>query len=296
MGLKETVEVEQSPSETAPKLFKGVGGDFEHKGEENLHIEEIKENGFTLLHNQLQERELQHIREKLDTIYEKQIEEIGEEQKLKEIYDWGSVKQLLVHDEIFLKLIYREEILSIVRHFLGDYFILHLQNGVINRSNEEHPAFLWHRDFPYQNFTSSKPLGINVLHCIDDFTEESGGTFVLPGSHKSDLLPSLPFVKKFEKQVHAKAGSIVIFDPMLFHRAGFNKSPGSRRAVASIFSLPFIKQQISFPRALNGKYKDDPVLRKLLGYDCETADSVLDWRKERLKVRAGTGYTAARKI
>ena len=77
---------------------------------------------------------------------------------------------------------------------------------------------------------------------------------------------------------------------MVFHRAGFNKSEKIRRSISHMYTLPFIRQQISLPRVLKGKYSDDPFLRKLLGYDCDTADSLYSWRKERLEVREGTKY------
>jgi hypothetical protein len=56
-----------------------------------------------------------------------------------------------------------------------------------------------------------------------------------------------------------------------------------RRGVNHLFGLPFIKQQISFPASLGGRYKDDPFLSKFLGYETEAAESVLKWRTNRLK-------------
>jgi hypothetical protein len=47
--------------------------------------------------------------------------------------------------------------------------VLHLQNGIINMPNEEHHQSSWHRDLPYQNWTSSEPLACNVFYCLDNF-------------------------------------------------------------------------------------------------------------------------------
>jgi ectoine hydroxylase-related dioxygenase (phytanoyl-CoA dioxygenase family) len=87
--------------------------------------------------------------------------------------------------------------------------------------------------------------------------------------------------------VDAPAGSAILFDAMLYHKAGVNSSGMTRRGINHIFALPLIHQPISFPRALAGKYSEDPHLRRLLGYDTEPARSAQDWREWKLK-SAGT--------
>jgi len=277
-------------------LFKGIKEVFEPDNETDSRAEEISRNGYTLLTDAVGETTLKSIRNKIDVLYEKQLEEIGGEKNLREIFDWDSVKHLVAYDEIFLDLARNNDVLSVVKKFLGDYFILNLQNGIINRPDVYNPASLWHRDLFYQHYRSSRPLALSALLCVDDFTSETGGTFLLPGSHEHESFPSVEFAKKFETQVYAKAGSILLFDSMVFHRAGFNKSSQMRRSISHIYTLPFIKQQVSLPKATNGKYKDNPELRKFLGYDSETPDSLYDWRHDRLKAREGTGYTGMKKI
>ena len=55
-----------------------------------------------------------------------------------------------------------------------------------------------------------------------------------------------------------------------------------RRAINHMYTVPLIRQQISFPNMLQGKYRDDPFLGKFLGYEAEAAASVVDFRKIRL--------------
>ena len=277
-------------------VYCGVKDWHKPTSKEDHHVEEINRDGYTVFENLVTEEDLSCIRNLMDEHYQQQAREIGGENMLYEIGDSDSVKHLLVYDDIFMRLASRENLMSIIKRFLGDYFTLNLQNGIINRPNIYNPASLWHRDLFYQHYTSSRPLAISVLYCIDDFNEETGGTVLLPGSHKHEEFPSRDYTLKHQSQVSIKAGSAMVFDPMMYHRAGFNKSNTIRRGISHIFTLPSYKQQISFPRILKGKYSDNPFLRKLLGYDCETADNLLDWRKQRLQIRAGTGYTAAQKI
>ncbi|MGA9997625.1 MAG: phytanoyl-CoA dioxygenase family protein [Pyrinomonadaceae bacterium] len=252
------------------------------------HVEEIKLLGYTILPCVLSDSELKSARQKIDHIYQVQLEEIGGERQLEIIGDIYVAMCLLAYDEFFLSIATHPKVMPIIERFLGDYFVLLLQNGIINVpdiGNEQNPA-CWHRDLGYQHFISTRPLSITALFCIDDFSEEMGGTYVLPASHKTELFPSEEFVKEHERVVNAKAGSVIVLDAMLYHRGGHNRSQQVRRGVNNIYTLPLIKQQINLPKMLKGKYRDDAFLRKLLGYESEPDESVIEFRKKRLR-RAG---------
>jgi hypothetical protein len=49
-----------------------------------------------------------------------------------------------------------------------------------------------------------------------------------------------------------------------------------------MYTLPLIKQQISFPKILKGRFSDDPFLGKFLGYESESEESVVEFREKRL--------------
>lgn len=250
-------------------------------------VEDIKLLGYTIVPDVLNVEELQAAREKIDSIYAQQVDEVGGEQELAAINDAHTARCPLAYDDFFLKVATNPRVLAIVERFLGDYFILMLQNGVINTpsvGNEQNAGY-WHRDLNYQHFISTRPISISALFCIDPFSEETGGTFVLPASHKAEAFPSEPFVLQHEKVVDAPAGAAIVFDSMLYHRGGYNRSAKPRRAVNHMYCLPLIKQQISLPKILQGKFSDDPFLSKFLGYTSEPDGSVSEFRKARLARR-----------
>ena len=72
---------------------------------------------------------------------------------------------------------------------------------------------------------------MSALFCIDPFTVEPGATCVLPTSHRMEAFPSDEGAADFEVPIVAESGSFVLFDAMLFHRAGANRSARPRRAV-----------------------------------------------------------------
>ena len=105
----------------------------------------------------------------------------------------------------------------------------------------------------------------------------------MPSTQKHDLFPSYEYVEKYQKKIFAKAGSALILDGMVFHRSGFNNSDSRRRTCQGMYTLPMIGQQICIPRTLKGKYKNDPILKQLLGYNNIQQSSSLEWRKEKLE-------------
>jgi ectoine hydroxylase-related dioxygenase (phytanoyl-CoA dioxygenase family) len=244
-------------------------------------VEEVRVLGYSVLENLFPRDELEKCKSRIDKVYRVQEEELGRD-RMAEISEMNVARALLVYDDYFLKMIVHETIQKIVKLFLGDYFIINLQNAIISLPDETHHQSSWHRDLPYQNFVISQPIAINAFYCIDDFSSETGGTELVPYTHKMETLPSDDFIGRHKVALHCPAGSVVIFDSMLLHRAGFNSSRNIRRGVNHIFSIPIMKQQYDFPAMLKGKFSEDPFLNRLLGYDSQTPISVVEWRKHRL--------------
>lgn len=265
--------------------FYGVSEINELRSEFDQYKEEILVNGFTVVPDVLPQSDLDEVRTHVDEVYAAQAAEIGGEDRLRQINDVLVGRCLLAYDDYFLGLATNPKVLKVVASVLGEYFTILQQNAVINAPTGKHFQTAWHRDLAYQHYTSSRPLAVSALYCVDEFSEVTGGTYVLPGSHKTELFPSREFVQKYEKSITAQAGSALVFDSMVYHRGGLNTSTGLRRGINHLFGLPFIKQQISLPQALGGKYKDDAFLNKFLGYATEPAESALKWRSSRLAAK-----------
>jgi hypothetical protein len=251
-------------------------------------IEEVTLKGFTVIPNVIPGHELATWRQKIDHIYTVQEEQFGRD-ALMAISELDVCRAPLLYDRDFLKLATAPTTQSVVRAFLGDWFILNLQNAIINRPATVHHQSAWHRDLPYQNLVTSHPLGINVLLAIDEFSEETGGTTLLPFSHKSETLPSSEYIARNRVAVCAPAGSAVVFDVMLFHKAGSNRSNIVRRAVNQLFTRPIIKQQYDFAVALaQHRSSFDMDVERLLGFTSRVAVDDKSWREARTsRLRGG---------
>jgi len=252
--------------------------------------EDIRNIGYTVIDSDFSPAELQTIREKADAVYDRQVRECGGEGSLERMHDSSVARCVLSYDDYFVRLAAHEKLLGLVARLLGDNFILLGQNAIINRADRKHDQVTWHRDLTYQHFVCSRPLAISALYCIDEFTDLTGATTVLPASHKEEAFPSRGFVERHQRVVEARAGSIIVFDAMLYHRGGVNKSGRTRLGVNHIFVMPFIKQQIDLPAALGGKFRDDPLLSRLLGYDSASPASAYFWRMS--KIERANGFVA----
>jgi phytanoyl-CoA dioxygenase PhyH len=246
------------------------------------HAERIRLAGYSVLHGAFDDHDTSDFGARLDDVLRRQAEEFGSD-RLQQIGDGFTARCPLVDEAAFLKLATHPPLLELVRMLLGDYVVLMQQNGVINPPSQGHTQRAYHRDLPYQHFVSSRPLAIGALFCIDPFRSDTGATLVIPGSHHAEQFPSAEVAASLEISVDAQPGSFLVFDAMLFHRAGENRSGRIRRAVNNVFSVPIIAQQISLPSALNGRYSDDPALARLLGYESAPAASVMEWRTRRLR-------------
>lgn len=249
------------------------------------YAEELRVNGYTVISDLLDEATLESLRRKVDEIYELQKSEVAAFGDLEQINDANVVRALLAYDDVFLDLARQPIFLSVAERILGKYFILQMQNAIINLPNQKNYQSSWHRDLNYQHFVSSRPLAISMLVCLDNFSEETGGTRVLGGTHKNEAFPSEPFILKHLSNVTARAGSVLVMDGMLYHCAGNNRSGNVRRGINHVYCLPFLKQQIDLPRMLEGRHSADPFLKLLLGYDSEPGASVTEWRRRKFAKR-----------
>jgi ectoine hydroxylase-related dioxygenase (phytanoyl-CoA dioxygenase family) len=245
-------------------------------------LEELAIVGYTVIPDVVQADELAVLRTKLDRVYQAQVAEPAASGfELADIQEENQVRAPLCYDDHFLELARHPRVIEVVRQVLGNYFLIQLQIGIINMPATENRQAVWHRDLLYQDFVISKPLAVSVMLCIDDFRAETGGTKVVPHTHKIERMPSQEFIDHHAVAIEARAGSVFLMDSMVIHKAGYNSSSGIRRGLNTIYASGLLKQQISFQAQLDGKHRDDPFLNMLLGYDAEASKSVLEWRKRR---------------
>jgi len=246
------------------------------KNETDAFLESIKRKGFFLKESLFTDYEIDTLRLKIDEIWEKQVKEFGHE-FLVSINEIGSVRCMMSYEKLFLDLVRDPKIFNFIEAAIGDTAILHLQNGIILSPSANHNQSQYHKDFP-KNFVSDSLLSLNSLIVIDEFNQETGGTFYIEGSHIFKEKPSDLYIEQNEIQINAKPGDVLFFDSMLWHKGGSNKTNKPRRAINQQYTKPFIKQQISYPDLMQGKVDIDTPLAQTLGMWTIPPKSLLEYR------------------
>lgn len=259
-------------------ILKSYGVSATEPAEGSATLEELARNGFSVLHNAVAPDTVQAMIRALDRLLEAQTARSGGEPGLVEIGDAGQARALLEEEPIFLELLRIPALDAVVEAVLGPAALVMQQNGIVMPpSAAEHRQQAWHRDLPYQEWTATKPIALGSLAVLDDFSPISGGTRFLPGSHRHDRFPSAGYVERWAFQPNVPAGSIVVFDAMVFHAGGINRGTGPRRAVNTLFGIPLLAQQVAF----TPKPGMDAKMRLRLGLDYRPAPSADAWRETR---------------
>jgi hypothetical protein len=224
--------------------------------------------------------EVDAIRRLFDMTHEQYLRRYGEE-LLRELDEHNTIRLPLALEPRFITLATNSRVLDLAARLIRNKFILNQQNGIINPPGETYNQGKWHRDLPYQHFTSTRPLAINALYCIDEFTAENGATYVLPGSHLQEAYPSDEFVMKEARQVTAPAGSFIILHGMLFHRGGANRTTLRRRAMNHVYTTAFIRQQVDMRSAFTDPAAQPAAVAELLGFKYQIPRTVAEYLQSR---------------
>jgi len=266
MGIKTHGVVERSNAES----------------EFDLNWENFTRDGFAVVKNVLSSKQVERVNDSLMRIYAAQEQEFGREVLVK-LNELNVVRALCGYDEYFLTEVAINEIMKpYVDRALGNSYVLHSQVGTINEPQVELFQTAWHRELQYQHFTSSRPLAVQTIYCLDPFNKETGATFLLPGSHLFEEFPSSAYCKSHEFQLVGEPGDVLFMNSMVYHRAGINTSKNLRRLITNTYTSPIIGQQINLSKMMDKKFAEDPFLAGLLGFRWSPAESPSSWRNSKL--------------
>ncbi|GAB5471176.1 MAG: phytanoyl-CoA dioxygenase family protein [Rhodospirillales bacterium] len=125
-----------------------------------------------------------------------------------------------------------------------------------------------HRDdtpFPFDH--AGLEVQIGVMWALDDFTEENGGTRIVPGSHRFLRAWHLPHLQRWEPAIMPK-GSALFYLGSMWHGGGANNSNAPRMGLINVYNLGWLRQEVNqylyHPPEVAEKFA--PRLRALLGY------------------------------
>lgn len=150
--------------------------------------------------------------------------------------------QELLRSPAFIRLIDHPPIIAKHRDLFGDQ--VQLLSADLLRQGPRHPGkdYGWHRDFV---FPGDHILSANTIVYLDDMTDESGPTRVVPGTHRGTANPHGEACQQpmaGEVAVYAQAGDAAIINAAVWHTGGCNRGPGLRRAIYLYYGWWWLKQ------------------------------------------------------
>lgn len=158
----------------------------------------------------------------------------------------------------FRDLILNPIAVAMVRALLGDHYMI--SNFTANIALPGARSMAVHSD---QALVAPAPWldpwSINIIWCLDDVTEENGGTLYLPGSHRVTTLKELPRNAKSRMLAfEAPAGSIIAMDGRVWHTSGENVTKDRERALLfGYYSRGFLRPQVNWNAILPPEALED---------------------------------------
>lgn len=237
-------------------------------------IRKMETDGYCVFENIVGDQMLDRLRKAIDNAFESDRAELERGRFKADGYTSDVSRLMLGRDPVFTELLESSPLQERIDGILGDTCVLNNYSAVRLMPGVRNVVSNIHRDSP--RFSPQFKLSIQILYFIDDFSDETGGTWVLPGGHLSNEKPSEDRFFKEARQITGKAGSAMVFDSMLWHAGGQNRSEQPRRGLAIVYTRSFMKQQIDIVRALPpsvlATLSDN--LKRLVGYNVRVPASL----------------------
>jgi ectoine hydroxylase-related dioxygenase (phytanoyl-CoA dioxygenase family) len=171
------------------------------------------------------------------------------------------IRDLVLRDpNTFLNLIDNTLVLQVLTEIFRDKFIL--DNCMASNSVNVKDTYsgLVHIDSHLPCNKNSNTTDVVVLFCLDDFTKNNGATKIWPGSHLSGVRIQNAknyknLIKKRNKYVEAKKGSIVFFLGQTWHQIGRNLDNNSRWGILCHYKRWWIKPSTDFTKCGKNIYR-----------------------------------------
>ena len=198
---------------------------------------------------------------------------------------------LLCRDPMFGHLLEDESLQALLAPLLGPSWIMYAFTSSSLPPHGTNYGNRIHVDSP--RWVPGYAFNVGVMWALDDFTDDNGATQVLPASHRSADTPTPEFFERHCVRLTCAAGSMILFDGRLFHRAGDNRTGAWRHALTMNACRSFMKQRFDWVRFIPAPISDalNAQARRLIGFDTRLPTSLEEFfvPEERRLYKSGQG-------
>lgn len=251
----------------------------------NDSFKELRKNGYLVLRGGVDEEFIKALKRNVESIYAERLKcgaglypgGVGINERL--------VLNLQAKGGSFLRLLENEQIMQLVGDSLRQGSYRENEKYVLSQFSARDPHLETSRQ---QMHVDARYVGapfalcVVVLVALDDFSAESGATWVVPGSHRRTTYPPDGVLPPDAEQISMKRGDVLIFDGCLWHGGGEKKVQTDRWAIIATFNRWWMKQSFDIPSTFSVAQKErlSPEIKELMGFNCITPDD------ESIRVRA----------
>ena len=230
------------------------------------HADELRTRGYTIVRDVLSRDEVAAARDALDAIFRREATLAPRRGWLTDAYRVAYM--LPAKAPLFRALLTRHDLIALMRAALGPDCVLGSLNGLTMLPGGA-PQGL-HID--QAESVPGMVLTVNALHALDDFTEASGCTRLVPASNDRIWTGDAAEVAAAEREaisLEAPAGSLIAYSGGAWHAGSRNRGSGPRRALHAFFTRPWLRPHWDFPESLSRRTARglSAEERALLGYD-----------------------------
>lgn len=214
-------------------------------------VNEIYEQGFTIIKGALDENTVTTLKTRLQKIINKKLSDPNYPSG-----DFGYVANLQNEDVYFIKTMFNHPIVKLVlMELLNDRWYRaipqdkpnYIFRGMRTRLKEKKPLHM-HID-SFMPGSGKVPWLLQVSLILENQTLDNGCTLFVPGSHRSDIYAPKDAIKDAVPAI-SRAGDIVIWDGRIWHATAPNPNHHSRLAIWSGFSRWWVKQPHDYTETL----------------------------------------------
>jgi ectoine hydroxylase-related dioxygenase (phytanoyl-CoA dioxygenase family) len=198
-------------------------------------VDGLEADGYAVVHGVLDPARVQAVHAELDEL----LETIPYGRNAFEGFKTRRIYALFAKTRAFDEPATHPLVLGVLDRVLGHY---QLSGPTGIQIGPGEPAQVVHRDEAIYPLTEPHPeVVLNTMWAFDDFTEENGATYIIPGSHRwvgRDFDASAPSVNAV-----MPAGSVLFYSGRVWHGGGANRSDRPRLGVVLEYAVTWLRAQ-----------------------------------------------------
>jgi hypothetical protein len=234
-------------------------------GERERHLDEIAEQGFTVLEGVVPDDLRLALIERIDRAMDEAGTAVGTNVFLGR--HTRRLFNLLARDPLFARVPLFEPVLSLAEGVLDEGLLLSSLTAISMGPGQAPQPF--HSDdgsIPLPR--PHVPITCVAIWALTDFTHENGATRIVPGSHRFDHIPGKGEVTDGWVEAEMPAGSVLVYDGSAWHGGGENTTDERRLGIVSNHCAGWVRQEEDQLLALDRDYVAGlpPRLQRMVGY------------------------------